>query len=218
MKILILQHETSVTPGPVLEWAKERGFEPKVHFISKHKLSPVEDFDLLVICGGNMNVNQEQDFPWLIEEKKFIKSAISKNKKIMGLCLGGQLLAECLGGSVFKAPAWEIGWHKIKLLEKKEELTVFHWHAYQFSIPSGAIKTSLSDSCPEQGFRVGRNVLAYQFHPESTKEWVTKCSIDPDLPPKAEYVQNTDEIIEGLKFHEAMKAWFFSELDWLIKT
>lgn len=218
MKILILQHEASVTPGSVMEWAEFNGLSPKIHFISKQKLNPDEDYDLLVICGGNMNVNQEKDFPWLIDEKAFIKSAIQRNKRIVGLCLGGQLMAECLGSSIFKAPSWEIGWHKIKLLEKKKELIVFHWHAYQFSLPPGAVKTSLSDCCFDQGFRLGQRIQAFQFHPEATKEWVIKCSVDPDLPPKGEFVQNADEIMEGLKYHEGMKEWFFSELDGLLNA
>lgn len=73
----------------------------------------LQTFDLLVILGGPMSVYQEEDYPWLLKEKSFVKKAIEMGKKVLGICLGAQLIAECLGASVHRTPNKEIGWHKM---------------------------------------------------------------------------------------------------------
>jgi GMP synthase-like glutamine amidotransferase len=216
MKIQILQHEDSTPPGSVLEWAKNNNYNYEIHFFSQGLLDHNTHYDVLVICGGGINVDQEALYPWLTDEKKFITAAIQKNKKIVGLCLGAQLLAESLGGKVFKAEAWEVGWQSVKLLESKRELMAFHWHGYQFTTPPHSTKIAENECTPHQGFHYGKNIIAFQFHPESTHAWVKECSEDSDLPPKAKWVQNKDEMIAGLYHQHSMKEWFFKELDRLI--
>ena len=216
MKIQILQHEDSTPPGSVLEWVKIHNFDYDIHFFSKGSLEQNVHFDLLVICGGGMNVDQEVQYPWLIEEKKFISEAIQKNKKIAGLCLGAQLLAESLGGKVFKADAWEVGWQSVRLLDSSSELMAFHWHGYQFTTPPHSKKIAENECTPHQGFHHGKNIIAYQFHPESTDSWVKECSEDSDLPEKSKWVQDRSEMIAGLHYQQNMKEWFFRELDLLI--
>ncbi len=214
MKVLIIQHEDTVPAGSVLEWIKRHHFEYRVHFFSKGNLNENEKFDLIFICGGEVNVDQEFEFPWLVEEKKFISSAIKKGSKIVGLCLGAQLLAESLGGRVFKASNWEIGWHKITLLESNQVLAVLEWHGYQFSSPPGSIRIAESECCTDQGFKWGENILAFQFHPEATEEWIVEFTNRSELPQDEKHVQTKSEILNNLQFQIKMKEWFFLQLDY----
>src|ERR1700710_3298787 len=68
------------------------------------------DFDALIIMGGPMSVHDEAVFPWLRREKELIREATSQGKVVLGICLGAQLIAEVLGGHVFRNPEREIGW------------------------------------------------------------------------------------------------------------
>ena len=219
MKALIIQHEKSVPAGTVLDWLNKNHISYHIHFFSNGKLqNDKNDFDLLFICGGEINVDQEDEAPWLIEEKKFIKDAIKENKKIVGLCLGAQLLAESLGGKVFKAPEREIGWHEVNILEINKNIMVFQWHGYQFTPPPGATKIAENKCCPHQGFKYKNHIIAYQFHPEATEQWIIDCAHDPFLPEKSTYVQNKKEICQGLHHQKLMEDWFLKELDSFFKS
>lgn len=217
MKALILQHEDSTPPGSTLEWLKQKNITCEVLQVPQAPSLPAMDsFDLLVICGGSMNVDQEATFPWLKVEKEFIRRAIETQKKIVGLCLGSQLLSEVLGGQVQKHSVCEVGWQKVQLIESKKELTVFQWHAYSFSIPPKAERTASSEACKNQAFRLGKNILAYQFHPETTNEWAMECALDPALPAPAQWVQTPEEIKRDLKYQPKLQDWYFAQLDSLL--
>lgn len=213
MKALIIQHEASTPPGSTLEWLDKNNISYKIHFFMSGELDKNEKYDLLIICGGSANVDQEALHPWLIAEKEYIRSSIANGIKIVGLCLGGQLLAEALGGNVFKAPIWEVGWQKVHLLENNKEMSVFQWHGYQFSTPPGSQKIAESAGCPHQAFTHGKNIIAFQFHPESTVKWVEECAVDPDLPEVDAYVQNKAAILEGMPNQQIMQKWYFEKLD-----
>ena len=216
MKALIIQHETSTPPGTTLEWLKNKNVIYKIHFFSLGEIDLNERFDLLIICGGSVNVDQEELYPWLINEKRYIRSAIANGVKIVGLCLGAQLLAEALGGSVFKAPVWEVGWQKVELLDSVTKMTVFQWHGHQFTTPPGAKKIAESLGCLHQAFTYKNQIIAFQFHPESTVSWVEECAIDPDLPQLDTYVQDKDGILSGMTNQENLQKWYFEKLDILL--
>ena len=63
--------------------------------------------------GGPMNIYDQKKFPWLKEEKAFIKQAIKNRKKVLGICMGAQLIADVLGTKVNKNPYREIGWFQV---------------------------------------------------------------------------------------------------------
>lgn len=212
MKALILQHEEKTPPGSILQWLKERGIPYKVHF-TQNGFAALASFDFLIICGGTMDVDQEMIFPWLVEEKLFIHKTIIDKKKILGICLGAQLLAEQLGGKVYKASQWETGWQKINLLDERKEMNVFQWHGYQFSVPTPAIIFAESEACPQQAFTFKDHIMACQFHPEATIDWIKQCAEKSDLPAQSPFTQNKEEILNSLAQQETMRSWFFHKLD-----
>ena len=167
MKAIIVQHEDITPPGTTIEWMNKNKISFQIVRFDQGAVAPkIDDFDLLVICGGSMNVDQEERFPWLKAEKVFINEAIKENKKIVGLCLGSQLLAEALGGSVQKHPHWEVGWQTVRL-SNQQELKVFQWHGYSFTLPPKARLLATNSACQYQAYTYGDNIVAFQFHPES---------------------------------------------------
>ncbi|MEO2082732.1 MAG: GMP synthase [Desulfurobacteriaceae bacterium] len=138
-----------------------------------------EEFDVLVVLGGPMGVYEEENYPFLKEEKELISSFISSGKKVLGICLGAQLIAEVLGGKVYRGE-WgkEIGWSSIYPqydLEflYRDEIEAFHWHGDTFDLPKGAVRLASSVKYKNQAFRFGK-VLALQFHLEVTREGIEK--------------------------------------------
>lgn len=168
-------------------------------------LPSVDEFDFLIIMGGPMNIYEDTEYPWLVKEKAFIREAIDRNKIVLGICLGSQLIADVLGGKVYKGKYKEIGWFPITLSPEAkhsplfrsfpEQFVVFHWHGDTFDIPLGAKRMGQSKGCPNQGFVYKEHVIGLQFHLESTTE-----SIDHLLQHCADelvedrFIQKAEEI------------------------
>jgi GMP synthase (glutamine-hydrolysing) len=179
MIIHYLQHVSFEGLGCIEHWAKRPGNQlTATRFYEDVKLPFVDWFDMLIVMGGPMGVNDDVKYPWLKEEKKLIEKALQKDKKVVGICLGAQLIADVLGAKVYPNTFREIGWMPIhKTAEGKQQriikglpdtLEVFHWHGDTFELPKGAIPLFSSEACPQQGFIYNGQVLAFQFHLEMT--------------------------------------------------
>jgi GMP synthase (glutamine-hydrolysing) len=164
----------------------------------------VEDAQAVVSLGGPMSVNDS--LPWLRREERYINRAISSGVPVLGICLGAQLLAKCLGARVGPMRRKEIGWYPVRFtaagLEDRlfrglsPEQTFFHWHGENFDLPAGAERLAESDLCANQAFRAGSSLYGLQFHPEVTAEIIGSwCDEDAacgelreaegDIDPKA---------------------------------
>lgn len=157
-----------------------------------------------------MSVNNEQNYPWLIQEKQFIRRAIDSGKVVLGVCLGAQLVANSLGATVYSNKEREIGWFNVNKVEGGDSgplaslfppsLEVFHWHGETFELPPGAVHLVRSESCEHQAFSIGDRVLGLQFHLETTvdsaRQLINNCR--DDLSPGA-WVQSEDEIFRDPK-------------------
>lgn len=186
-------------------------------FFQKDPLPRVDEFDWLFVMGGPMGVHEEESFPWLKEEKKLIEEAIRNNKLVLGICLGAQLIADVLGASVNPNRHKEIGWFHVDLTPEAARIPAFaglpprfdafHWHGDIFDLPAGAIHIARSAACDNQGFVYGGNVLALQFHLETTPSGaaalIEECA--SDLAPGT-YVQTPESILAiTMRFREANK-------------
>jgi GMP synthase-like glutamine amidotransferase len=224
MKAHILQHTATSKAGSTLEWLKKQNIPYSItKFFEPHPSLPeLPDFDMLIICGGEMNVDEENSYPWMRAEKDFIKNALVQNKKMVGLCLGGQLIAEALGAPVGRHKNWEVGWLPVQLkkisplLPDLDQLTVFQFHGDSFGIPAGAQKFAQSEACENQGFTWGSHVVAMQFHPESTKDWVIECS--QEKLPSGPFVQTAEQMVLGNRHQDALKDWYFKLLTEILKS
>ncbi len=209
MKIHWLQHVPFEELGSIEKWAKARKHAVSVtSFAENDPLPELDAVDFLIVMGGPMNIYEEDEYPWLAGEKRTIEEAIKKDKIVLGICLGAQLIADVLGGKVFPNEYKEIGWHPIALTEAgarsevfgflPPELTVFQWHGDMFHLPDGAVRLATSEGCRNQAFAWGDKVLGLQFHMESTREsirdLVQNCGNELVA---GKYIQSAGEILSG---------------------
>jgi GMP synthase-like glutamine amidotransferase len=177
-------------------------------FYSDFELPDINTIDALIVMGGPMGVYDDIDYYWLKYEKDFIEQAIKQNKKVIGICLGAQLIAYCLGARVFKNQYKEIGWYPVKksTADNSDELfnlfpdgiNVLHWHGDTFDLSRNAKQIYSSEACKNQGFFYKDNVIALQFHLESTIDSVKTMISNCGEEIKAEkYIQPEKEILEN---------------------
>ena len=174
MRFHCLQHVSSETPGLLADVIRERGFTLRTTALYGHELLPsTGDFDVLIILGGPMSIHDEAEYAWLRAEKELIAASIREGKKVLGICLGAQLIAAVCGARVYPNPQKEIGfwpmrWRNGGFGPAEEVETVFHWHGETFDLPEGAVVLASTAACVNQAFSLGDRVLAVQFHPEVT--------------------------------------------------
>jgi len=144
--------------------------------------------DGLIFMGGPMGVNDGLSF--LDREMDLIRQAAQRGQGILGICLGAQLIAQALGGRVYRSAQSEIGWFQVLLSGGAHadpifsrigsSPTVFQWHNDTFDLPPGATLLASSEACPNQAFRCGENIYGLQFHPEMTAamidDWQTHAA------------------------------------------
>lgn len=181
MRVHYLQHVPFEGLGNMEEWLEKRGAEiTSTRFFQSldhsNRLPGLDEIDFLIIMGGPMSVNDEADLPWLVQEKSFVRSVIASGKPVLGVCLGAQLIASCLGAKVFANEVKEIGWwpvtgNAVDLLAGfsfPDSVEVFHWHGETFDLPPGAQLMVSSKACVNQGFVLDGKVVGLQFHLETT--------------------------------------------------
>jgi len=136
------------------------------------------EFGGLCFMGGPMSVND--DLPWISAVLDLIRAAVRSGIPVIGHCLGGQLMAKALGGSVAANPVREIGWGNVTVPENAEArrwfgtlrgFLAFHWHGETFTIPPGAVRILESPFCTNQAFALGPH-LALQCHVEMSSELI----------------------------------------------
>jgi GMP synthase-like glutamine amidotransferase len=216
MRYHCLQHVSFETPGLLIGVIREKGHSLRITDISQGEALPsTADFDVLIIMGGPMSIHDEGVHPWLRAEKELIAAAIREGKKVLGICLGAQLIAAALGARVYPNPQKEIGFWPVQWTEaaavgpraagvrpagvRPTETVFFHWHGETFDLPAGAVLLASTPACVNQVFRLGNQVLGIQFHPEVTPEiiramiehegWELVDGVD------ASYVQSAEEML-----------------------
>jgi GMP synthase-like glutamine amidotransferase len=141
---------------------------------------PPEDFDALMVFGGSMHVDQNDEHLWMDSEKGFLRDALERGVPILGVCLGSQLLAEAAGATPHRSEEPEIGWYEIEVTEAgaadpvigplAPSVELFEWHHYVSPLPPGAAELARTPLCT-QAFRVeGKPAWGLQFHAEVTRE------------------------------------------------
>lgn len=219
MRIHSLQHVPFEDIGSMAQDFQARGFRLNTtHWYQGDEAPDLTSFDALIVMGGPMGIYDEDQYPWLADEKMLIKNAIAAGKIVLGICLGAQLIADVLGGKVTRNTHKEIGWfplqiipaaaaHPIaKILAKYPE--VFHWHGDTFAIPDGAVWLASSEACAHQAFSYKDRVLGFQFHlettPASAQALITHCAADID---GSVYTQTAENILANpQKFAQINRA------------
>jgi GMP synthase-like glutamine amidotransferase len=215
MRIHFIQHVAYESPGYLLQWAAEQNHIVSFSRMFESPLFPsMDDFDWLIVMGGPMGVYDEDKFSFLKSEKEFIRSVISAGKKVLGICLGSQLVAEALGANVYPHSQKEIGWWPVKKTAGGKtnpvtgslpvEYLTFHWHGDTFDLPAGSVHLLQSDACPHQAYLYNDQVMGLQFHMEAIPDLV-KAMVEngkTELVP-GNWIQSEKDILQNQDHYAA---------------
>ena len=179
LNILVLQHLAIEHPGIFRDlWAERGACLHTVELDEGQAIPPLDGFDLMAVMGGPMDVWEEDIHPWLAMEKAAIRRWVRElDKPFIGICLGHQLLAAALGGTVAPMGKPEVGLADVALTQAGRDdtlfadlgstLEAFHWHGAEVvRPPDGAVLLAGNAACPVQAMRVGRHAYGIQFHVE----------------------------------------------------
>lgn len=171
------QHVAHEGPGRVAALTASRGIGLDIYRVdTAPSLVRLSDAEALVVMGGPMGVYETDEYPWLADECARIREFVEAGRFVLGICLGAQLLAQAMGGTVLRGPVAEVGFGSVALTgDAKDDpvfrrsdspLPVFHWHQDTFTLPLGAVLLASSEQYPNQAFRVGQRAYGLQFHVE----------------------------------------------------
>src|SRR5262249_36948603 len=158
---LVLQHEPLDGPGYLGEALARRGAALQVVRLDLGQPLPdPSGYEALLVLGGEMDVYQEAEHRWLVEENRAIQAALADEKALLGVCRGGQLLAKALGAPIHLGAAPEIGLIRVSLNDAgradrlfsglADGLEAVAWHRDTFAIPAGAVALASSAGCANQ--------------------------------------------------------------------
>ena len=198
MKFLVIKHVVVEGLGVFEQFCLDAGITIDVVELEKGDTFPdLEGYAALWVMGGPMNVGDEVEFPWLVEEKALIrKSVLDRQLPYMGICLGSQLMADALDGEVKPMSLPEVGLLPVSMTPDglnhplttglPETIQVLQWHGQEVKrLPLGATLLASSVHCQVQAYAVGNYAFGLQFHSEVTeatvKDWVQIPAYRADL-------------------------------------
>lgn len=175
MRVGIIQHVAVETAGTYGETLAEAGVETVTVVLSDDpRLPDWRSLDGILVLGGPMSATDDDRYGWLAAERSWIRAAVGAGRPYLGVCLGAQILALALGGTVYPGDAPEVGVAPVVLTDAAREdplfgalpspLSAFHWHGDTFSLPPGAVLLARSARYPHQVFRWGSAAWGIQCH------------------------------------------------------
>ncbi len=175
-RILVLQHAWDCPLGTLGEILQERNITCDILNVEEERIPAPDAYNAIIALGGPQHVYEAEKYPYFASEKELIRAAIERDIPFLGICLGGQLLAQTLGSTVRQHNTTEIGFFHVPLTidGKRDPLftglpgyqTVFHWHEDIFDLPTEGTLLATSETTANQAFRYGRHAYGLQYHIE----------------------------------------------------
>ncbi|MFZ4758327.1 MAG: type 1 glutamine amidotransferase [Burkholderiaceae bacterium] len=213
--VLVIEHSEGDGPGHFGEWLAERGRPMTLVRVHAGDTVPahIGEHAGLCVLGGPMSAN-DGHLEHIRLAHALVRDALDAQVPMIGHCLGGQILARVLGGSVGPSPKPEIGWHAIEVepnatarrwFGERVGATVMQWHYEAFTLPEAAVRLAGNVSCPHQAFVWGDRHLGMQFHPEADRTkveyWLAKDRQEALASAHRPTVQRPEAIAAGIDAH-----------------
>lgn len=229
-RALVIAHEPDCPGGQVAVRLAERGFAVETHVVTPEIDAPnvandfpdFSEYDLIAVMGSIRSLTNKGEIDsWVHTELELLKMAKDADQAVLGICFGGQLIAEALGGTVELAPKTEIGWYEISPADGTENPIGagpwMEWHHDRFTPPPGAqVLATTADAV--QLFRTGR-MVGTQFHPEVDFDHVENWLASADDYYLGEHGQDREEILQSMRANEARNTDQCHKLvDWYLDT
>jgi len=191
MRILVIQHDDDTPLGSLEAPLRAAGAEIERWPAQRVPAPPrsLTEYDGVIVLGGVAHPDQDAEHPWLTAERGVIREAVERQVPTLGICLGGQLLAQAAGGSAAATERTEVGWRTVERTPAAvddelfggfpDSFETFEWHYYRFELPAGAVLLARNENAP-QAYRVGVSAWGTQFHIEAPgatiAEWFTMAA------------------------------------------
>lgn len=196
MRVLTIVHEDDAGPGVFGDVLAAAGDAELDTWLAAEQARPPAApgaYDAILTFGGAMHPHEEDQHPWLVNEKHFLVEALTGAVPLLGVCLGAELIAEAAGGTTGHMPRPEIGWYEVSLTDAGHDDPVLgplgagfealEWHSYAIELPATATVLARSEDCV-QGYRLGGRAWGIQFHAEVTdtdfQYWLDHYTMDAD--------------------------------------
>lgn len=200
---LVIQNGPKGGPGRVGDWLTEYGIN--LDIVHGYREPPPQHLthDALIVLGGGYLPDADDKAPWLPATRNLVRQALDHNTPLLGICLGGQLLAHVAGGTVQgDTGAPENGSTPITIRPQARTDRLFallgptvpaieHHVDTITALPPGAVWLAETQRCPYQAFRIGDNAWGTQFHPEidpdRVRDWDPQPLRDQGFDPEQVY-------------------------------
>ncbi len=195
MRVLTIVHERDAGPGVFSDVLVAAGADVDSWLMGEQPDPPAAaaGYDAIMTFGGSAHPHQENLYPWLVAEKRFLAQALGAQVPLLGICLGSELIAEADGSLAEKLPHPEIGWYEVELSAEGardpllgpigRSFPALEWHSYAVPLPAGATALARTAGCL-QAYRLGTSAWGLQFHAEVTaadfQHWLDNYTSDAD--------------------------------------
>lgn len=225
-KVLLIVHQKTSVPGRVGALLAERGYvlDQRCPCVGKPLPESLDEYAGVVVFGGPMSANDCQRLEGIKEELVFLERVLEEEVPFLGICLGGQMLARVIGGSVSPHPEGRIesGYFRITPTESAPAFFghsdfFYQWHREGFDLPDCVTMWATgSEHFPNQAYLYGRNAVGLQFHPEITRQMIDRWTMGaahrldrPGAQPRRAHLKGHE------LFDAGIKRWTEELLDFL---
>jgi len=225
MKYLLVRHGPPATPYNFETALAASGAVADTVLFSEGGKPPAPgSYDAVVVFGGYMYATEDDKHPWIRDELAYMEATMKAGTPLLGICLGGQLLARLLGARVYKTPVPEFGYWNIDLNQAGlasplfagtgRPLLGFLWHNDAFDLPAGATRLASTAHCPNQAFSYGDRTFGLQFHLEFSAEQIRSMVTDDAdaLPPPSPVWQDPALVAANEAAHRTVRTSMLAAL------
>ena len=209
MRVLVIQHSAADSLAAAESILSTLGHETITIRVDRQQPIPKSvDCDAMITLGGPYPLTMKDRPAWIAEEQMLVRRYVEGGRRILGICLGAQIVASALGAKVRRNDRAELGWHDVRrtsgdsnLVDRSlpSRMTVFHWHRDTFEIPDGAEHLYESETCQHQAFGLDDRIFGFQFHLESDLRTIqTFLAVSQYRKLAGEGVQTKSQIVSGI--------------------